>query len=85
VRPLRDGDSALLASYEAICFARRFDFVELTEDVVDRATSLRAFHGFGTPDVLHRAAALEARTDLFLTGDAQLTRCTELRVVVVAP
>jgi predicted nucleic acid-binding protein len=85
VRPLRDADSTLLASYEAIFSARRFAFVELTEGVVERATTLRALHGFKTPDSLHLAAALEARADVFLTGDAQLARCTALRVTVVAP
>ncbi len=85
MRPLREADDTLLASYEALFSAGRFSFIELTPSVIERATVLRASHGFKTPDALHLAAAIEANADLFLTGDAKLARCTDLQVAVVAP
>lgn len=82
-KPLRDGNAGLLATYERFLTARRLTLVELSADVVDRATDLRARYGFKTPDALHLATAIEEQVGAFLTGDAALARCSELRVEVV--
>ncbi|MGD0947269.1 MAG: hypothetical protein ABSA52_07540 [Candidatus Binatia bacterium] len=34
---------------------------------------------------IHLATAIEAHADLFLTGDADLPRCTEAKVEVLQP
>jgi predicted nucleic acid-binding protein len=52
----------------------------LTTAVFDRATSLRATHGFRTADAIHLAAAIEQRCDQFLTNDARLSKCTDLAI-----
>jgi len=56
---------------------------ELTTDVVERATLLRADYNFKTPDALHLASGIEENADVFVTGDGQLVRCKEIRVEVV--
>lgn len=85
VKPLRDGQAALLAVYESFFAARRMSLAELSPAVVERATDLRARYRVRTPDALHLATAIDAGAIAFVTGDATLTRCTELNVLVIAP
>ncbi|MBK8698026.1 MAG: type II toxin-antitoxin system VapC family toxin [Deltaproteobacteria bacterium] len=68
-RPLRDGDERLIARYDAFFSARRLVLSELSPGVIERATVLRARHGFKTPDALHLASAIEMGASVFLTGD----------------
>lgn len=82
-KPLRDADAGLLARYEAFFTAQRFRIAEISPAIVEAATNLRAKYGFKTPDALHLATAILEKADTFLTGDAQLERCTEIRVEVV--
>ena len=81
--PLRNSNQRLLALYDAFFRARELRVIELTAAVIDRATDLRARHGFRTPDALHLAAAIVSGASSFLTGDRQLTRCTEISVETV--
>lgn len=80
VKPLRGGDLPLLAIYDTLFGHNRVHLTDITAPIVERATDLRARYGFRTPDAVHLATAIEARADLFLTGDEALTRCRELRV-----
>jgi predicted nucleic acid-binding protein len=85
VKPLRDGDVALLATYDAIFTRARVVVVDLTAAVLDRATELRARHGFRTPDAIHLTCAMEAGADAFLTGDAGLAKCPGMTVELLTP
>ncbi len=85
VKPLRDGNSALLDEYDAVFGADEFVLVDVTAAVLDRATELRARHGFKVPDAIHLASAIEAGADAFLTGDAGLAKCPDVKVEVIAP
>ena len=85
VKPLREGNERLLAHYDAFFRQRRLHLAALSAPVIERATALRARHGFKTPDALHLATAIEEGSDFFLTGDATLARCSELRVEVLTP
>jgi predicted nucleic acid-binding protein len=82
-KPLRDGDHALLARYDALFAASRVAVRGLTAAVVDGATQLRAKYGFKSPDALHLASAVEGGAAAFWTGDASLARCVEVPVLVV--
>jgi uncharacterized protein len=53
--------------------------------VLERATELRATHGFRTPDAIHLATALVQHADTFLTGDASLKKCPGLEVALIRP
>jgi predicted nucleic acid-binding protein len=57
---------------------------ELDAATIERATNLRARYGFRTPDAIHLATGLEQKVDSFLTSDAALVRCDELRVEVLS-
>ena len=84
-RPLKEADSRLLAAYDEFFGARRFTLADASDRVIERATELRARHGFRTPDAIHLATAIEERADLVLTGDVALRRCSEVAVEVVEP
>lgn len=85
VKPLRDGNAALLTTYDAFFTRTRLAIVDVTAAVLDRATELRARHGFKTADAIHLASAIEAGADGFLTGDASLAKCPDLAVEIIAP
>ncbi len=82
VKPLREGHTALLKRYDA--FFAAVHIVELSAEVVDAATFLRARHGLKTPDALQAASALVAsdRT-LFVTADAGFAKVTGLDVRLI--
>ncbi len=83
VKPVRDSDQALVAKYDAFFKRRRLIIGDVTAAVIERATDLRARHRFRTPDAIHLATAIEEHADLFLTGDDDLTRCTDVKVEVL--
>ena len=80
VKPLRAKDATLLALYEAFFTGVEIELLDLTADVVEKATVLRAMLNVKTPDALHLASALLAGATAFLTGDRGLARCTEIPV-----
>jgi predicted nucleic acid-binding protein len=82
-KPIRDRDAALLARYDATFTNARI--VEVTAAIIERATELRARYGFRSPDAIHLATAIDGGADVFLTGDTELARCTEIAVNVLAP
>jgi len=57
--------------------------VDITSEVIERATGLRAGYGFKTPDAIHLASAIEEKADIFLTGDESLVRCREVAVEIL--
>jgi uncharacterized protein len=84
VRPLRDGNTELLTRFEGFFAREGLDLAEITPEVVETATALRAAHGFRPPDAIHLATAILAKADVFLTGDRNLGRCPGLEVEVLA-
>jgi predicted nucleic acid-binding protein len=60
VGPLKSGDVDLLARYDGFFSHPDIQVAGLTATVCDRATMIRARHGFRTPDALNLAAALES-------------------------
>ena len=83
VKPLRDSDPVLLAKYDAFFKRRRLIVGDVTAHIIERATELRARHRFKTPDAIHLATAIGDQADLFLTGDNDLRRCTQVQVEVL--
>jgi predicted nucleic acid-binding protein len=85
VKPLRDGRQDVLALHDAFFSRPGLVLADVSAGVIERATELRARHGFKTPDALHLATALIEGADSFLTGDGALARCPDLRVIVLDP
>jgi predicted nucleic acid-binding protein len=85
VLPLRMKDQRRLALYETLFDRLDLQLFDVTADVLDLATTLRAEYGFKTADAIHLATARLARADLLLTGDMQLTRYPDIAIELVRP
>jgi predicted nucleic acid-binding protein len=72
VKPLREQDHELLASYEQFFSQSRALYLPMTAKDFGIATELRARHRLKTPDALHLAAAISAGCDEFWTNDHRL-------------
>lgn len=83
VKPLRVGDAVVLAEYEGFFAGPELVLCEITPAVVEKATDIRATLRLKTPDALHLATAVVSGASAFLTGDRDLTRCTEIPVEVL--
>lgn len=82
VKPLRERQTKLLADYET--FFQQAHIVEMTADVVDHATRLRATTRLKTPDALQAACALSLPGAVsFVTGDTGFARVDGLSLVLV--
>jgi predicted nucleic acid-binding protein len=82
-QPLRAGNTTLLALYEALFHGPEIQLLDITADVVEKATELRAHLNLKTPDALHLASAILVRATAFLTGDKTLARCGEVPVEIL--
>jgi len=85
VGPLQGGNASLLARYDTFFSRRRLSVLDVSAAVIERATDLRARYRFKTPDAIHLATAIEGHAQVFLTGDADLRRCSEVHVELVQP
>jgi predicted nucleic acid-binding protein len=80
-KPLRERQAEVLARYDAFLGASDLLVVELTAEVIDVATALRAEYGLRTPDALQAASALVLGRDTpFVTNDPTFTRVRGLDV-----
>ncbi|TMQ30675.1 MAG: type II toxin-antitoxin system VapC family toxin [Planctomycetota bacterium] len=83
IKPIRTGDAASLAQFDAFFARPDVQRVPLSTAVYDRDTLLRATYNSKLVDSLHLAAAIEAGCDLLLTIDHRLRKCTEIRIEVL--
>ncbi|MFU8884491.1 MAG: type II toxin-antitoxin system VapC family toxin [Cyanobacteriota bacterium] len=85
VAPLRRGDQACLDRFEALFAQPDLLVVELSADVVELATQLRANQGLRTPAALQAACCLQLGPDaVMITGDAGFQRVQALQVRLIA-
>ena len=85
VKPVREENVDLLKDYDDFFADAVAEIVALSREVMDRATEIRARHGFKTPDAIHLAAAVVTRCDVFLTNDHRLDRFPDIALEVVQP
>lgn len=86
VKPLREGDGALLKRYDD--FFAAVTIVELRPVVVELATDLRVRYGLKTPDALQAACALSLPGEtFFVTGDQAFSKVSglDVRLIVSKP
>lgn len=83
VKPLRDRNTQIVALYDTFFRRQSLRMIPLSDDVLERATVMRASLGIKTPDAIHLASAFVAKADAFVTGDIALQRCKDVNVVVV--
>lgn len=84
LKPLREGDHALLARYDAFFGTAGHVWAPLDRGVFDLATALRAEHRLKTPDALHLAAALQSGCDELWTHDTRLQNAAQGRLALIA-
>jgi uncharacterized protein len=82
-KPLRQGDSMLLALYDAFFSGVEVVLLEIDAAVIEKATELRAQFNFKSPDAIHLASALLLGVSAFLTADRNLARCTLVPVELI--
>lgn len=83
IKPIRNGDAALLQDFDDYFANSIAEIIPLTRDVIDRATEIRAQFNFKTPDSIQLAAAVVANSAVFLTNDHRLSRFTTIAIEVV--
>ena len=85
VLPLKEKNDVLLERYNQFFCEPGLQIIELTADVINRATGLRANYSSSlrTPDAIQIACALIANADQFLTGDKKLSVIQEIDIVIV--
>ncbi len=83
VWPLRVGDAALKAEYQAFFADPTIRMLPVTVAVWERAARIRALLHLKALDSLHLATAAEHGCGLFLTNDAQLARFADVPVEVL--
>jgi predicted nucleic acid-binding protein len=79
-KPLRLGDAPLLSLYETFFNGQEVQLLEITGEIIEKATELRANLNLKTPDAIHLASAILAQATSFLTGDKSLARCKDVAV-----
>ncbi len=83
VKPLVTGSVADLVSYQTFFSSPAVRMLPVTASVWEKAAKIRATLALKAIDAVHLAAAVEHGCGLFLTNDAQLTRCTDIPVEVL--
>lgn len=83
VKPLREGDSELIALYDRIFTSSEIELLPITARVLRTAARLRATHGLRTPDAIHAATAITTNCLQFITNDSDFRRVPELKVTVL--
>ncbi|MDR3642766.1 MAG: PIN domain-containing protein [Candidatus Doudnabacteria bacterium] len=79
--PKIDGNYGLAAEYKN----RLYNYpnlliINLSDDIADIASSLRAEYGLLTPDAIHIATAIDSGADRFITNDKSLKKVKEIKI-----
>ena len=89
VQPIRDKQLTVLADYDAFFARPDVLWADLSREVVEAATAIRAKHGLRTPDALQAAscmqlAAQRRSSHLFFTGDTGFKKVAGLSTRLVS-
>jgi len=72
VYPIRHNNNLLRFAYESFFKGKYSRYIQITPEVFENATQLRARYTIKTPDALHLTAAKLGGCDIFLTNDNRL-------------
>ncbi len=83
-KPLREKQGDLLRLYEAFFASREIILNEVSREVIEQATEIRAAYGLKAPDAIHAATAMLSGAAEFWTADQGFRRCPDLNLVLFA-
>lgn len=85
VMPLKSNNHALLDSYDQFFNLPELEIVDISPQVINTATDLRATYSSAlrTPDAIQMACALTTNANHFLTGDKKLANISNIDVIIV--
>jgi predicted nucleic acid-binding protein len=83
IKPLATTIATAVASFHSFFSSPLVRTLAVTAAVWERAAGIGATYNLKPLDAVHLAAAIEHGCGLFLTNDAQLARCTAIRVEVL--
>jgi len=82
IRPARNREDDVLALYDDFFARPDLNWMGLTQNVVELATTIRIRHGLRTPDALQAASCLQFGSGhRFITGDAAFRKVGGLHVL----
>ncbi|MBW3596434.1 MAG: type II toxin-antitoxin system VapC family toxin [Planctomycetes bacterium] len=84
VDPVRKRDKARLAAFDGFFAHPDVAIIPIGAAIFDRATEIRAMHGYKTIDAINLAAAVEGGCGSFLTNDARLSKFPSLSVEILS-
>jgi predicted nucleic acid-binding protein len=85
VKPLREGNAVVAELFRNVLLSTAgLSCLPITRGILEAAAQLRAQYNLKTPDAIHAATALDARSTLFVTNDAAFQRIPGLNVAVLA-
>ncbi|MCW5933112.1 MAG: type II toxin-antitoxin system VapC family toxin [Fimbriimonadia bacterium] len=84
VKPMRDGAQHLLRDFDE--FFQHFvdEVIDLSHEVIEKATEIQVNYSYRIPDSLHLAAAVVANCEIFLTNDTRLRSFHDLNVLLLS-
>lgn len=79
VKPIQENNTMLLEEYD-LFFNESVIVTNLTTELIDKATEIRARYSFKTPDSIHLAAAQINECNFFITNDKRLSAFKEIEI-----
>lgn len=84
VIPFRKSEQKLAEDYKNLLFnGINFQTYSINPETAETAARIRAKHNLRTPDALQIATALENNCQAFLCNDRELSRVTDLRILLL--
>jgi predicted nucleic acid-binding protein len=84
VRPIRQGDEALIKRYDGAFGDRTINFIPVVREILRRAASIRArYTRIKTPDAIHIATAEWLDCKLIITNDEAWRGATSVKIVLI--
>jgi len=82
--PLRNNDFELLKRYEDFFNHPGLELIEISAEVISKATDLRATENLRTPDAIQAASAITTDEVLaFITNDKAFTKLKDMSVILL--
>ena len=84
MKPLREGRTEIAQNFKDILInASGIELMDVTADIAEYASFLRAKYNMRTPDAIQIATSIIGGSEYFLTNDSRLKSIEEIRIVTL--